>query len=98
MVDFSFCARLAQDTFDFGPEVPRCGFLLRRDFHGFYQSREDEHSPWLFYVTGFDSSYSGEAGICTVLRFDGTEQRVAIDELDRITIDGRKYGRKHWRH
>ncbi len=39
-----------QGAFDFGPDVPRSGVALKRDFHGFAQFREDEHSPWVFYV------------------------------------------------
>lgn len=97
MSDFS-SLRLEQDTFDFGPDVPRCGVLLKRDFKGFYQSREDEFSLWVFCVTAFDASFSGESGTCMVLRFDGSEQRVPIDELDRITVAGKKYGRRHWNH
>ena len=87
-----------QGTFDFGPDVPRSGVALKRDFHGFAQFREDEHSPWVFYVCGFDSTFSGEAGQCTVLRVDGGQEWVPIDADDRITIAGRKYGRKNWNH
>jgi len=41
---------------------------------------------------------TGEAGQCTVLRADGGRECVPIDAEDRITIAGRKYGRKHWNH
>lgn len=82
-----------QGTFDFGPDVPRSGVALKRDFHGFAQFREDERSPWVFYVCGFDSTVTGEAG-----HADGGRECVPIDAEDRITIAGRKYGRKHWNH
>lgn len=87
-----------QDTFNFGPGIPRSGVALKRDFHGFAQFRENEHSPWVFYVSGFDSTFSGEAGQCTVLRTDGGQEWVQIDADDRISIAGRKYGRQHWNH
>lgn len=87
-----------QGAFDFGPGIPRSGVALKRDFHGFAQFRENEHSPWVFYVSGFDSTFSGEAGQCTVLRTDGGQEWVQIDADDRISIAGRKYGRQHWNH
>lgn len=87
-----------QDTFDFGPDVPRSGAELKRDFHGFAQFRESECSPWTFYVCDFDSTVSGQAGQCTVLRTDGGKEWVPIDAQDRITVAGRKYGRQSWNH
>lgn len=87
-----------QGSFDFGPDIPRIGVALKRDFHGFAQFREDERSPWVFYVRGFDSTFSGEAGQCTVLRTDGGQEWVPIDADDRISIAGHKYGRQHWNH
>lgn len=88
----------SQNSFDFGPDVPRSGVALKRDFHGFAQFREDENDPWRFYVSGFDSTSCGEAGECAVLRTDGGLEWVPIDAENRISINGRKYGRQHWDH
>jgi len=87
-----------QIGFDFGPDVPRRGVVLKRDFHGFAQFREDEHGPWVFYVCGFDATVFGEAGKCTVLCSDGSSEWVPIDADNRITIAGRKYGWQRWNH
>lgn len=87
-----------QETFDFGTGIPRSGVALKRDFHGYAQFREDAFSPWTFYVTGFDSTFSGEPGKCTVLLSAGGEEWVPIDAEDRISIAGRKYGRQNWNH
>ena len=88
----------SQDTFDFGPDVPRTGVALKKDFHGFAQFREDENSPWKFYVSGFDSTSCGEEGKCAVLRTDGGLEWVSIDAENRISIHGRKYGHQYWNH
>ena len=87
-----------QTTFNFGGETPRESFATKRDFHGYAQFRESEAGPWRFYVSGFDSTTSGNAGQCALLRTGGNTEWVPIDETDRITIAGRKYGRELWDH
>ncbi len=70
----------------------------RRDFKGYYQTRE-EGDKWRFHVTGFDGTYSGADGFCSVLRADMTEEDfVPIDAKDRIKIEGKWYGMEHWTH
>lgn len=88
----------SQDSFDFGPGIPRNGVALKKDFHGFAQFREAENCPWRFYVSGFDSTSGGEDGQCAVLRTDGSLEWVPIDADNRISIHGRKYGHQHWDH
>lgn len=87
-----------QTTFNFGGETPRESFATKRDFHGYAQFRESEAGPWRFYVSGFDSTTTGAAGQCAVLLTGGNTEWVPIDEDDRITIAGRKYGRECWDH
>lgn len=88
----------AQMGFDFGDGTPVNTVELKRDFHGYAQYREDEYSPWQFYVCGFDSTCSGEAGRCAILKNDGTEEDVPIDAEDQITVRGKKYDRRYWNH
>lgn len=85
-----------QASLDLG--IPAASEWERRDFHGFAQYRECPADRWRFYVCGFDATVSGQAGYCNVLRTDGTEQSVPIDADDRIFINGRSYGRRHWNH
>lgn len=67
-----------------------------RNFHGFHQSREGGCGKWQFYVSGFGSM---ESGTCTVMLYGGgKEPGVPIDNADRITILGKKYGREYWNH
>lgn len=69
-----------------------------RNFHGFYQSREGGKGPWQFHVSGFDDTVTGQAGTCTVILAKGGVESIPIDATDRITINGRKYGRANWKH
>ncbi|GAB2188326.1 hypothetical protein [Roseibium sp. LAB1] len=67
-----------------------------RNMNGWFQDREDGKDPWYFVVYAFGDSD------CVVYRLDeaGTlvHHRAPIDPQGRITIDGRKYGRRNWRH
>ncbi len=83
---------------DFGPEFPAPAPELRRDFQGYAQFRDEVGAPWRFYVSGFDSTFDGEAGRCTVLMADDSLKWVPIDAQGRITINRRKYDRTHWNH
>jgi hypothetical protein len=78
-----------------------------RSYHGFFQSREittddtgKRHAHgWQFYVT----SFCGDINYCNVLLADKKETvQVPIDDMNRITIRGRKYGntakRQTWNH
>ncbi len=67
-----------------------------RDFNGYQQYRYGR--AWKFYICGFDSSTSGKAGLCRVLKSDGTKEQVPIDAKDQILINGAWYGRAHWHH
>lgn len=88
----------SQMGFDFGDGAPENPIELKRNFRGYAQYREDEFSPWQFYVCGFDSTFSGENGRCSILKYDGTEEDVPIDAADRITVKGKKYDRRNWNH
>lgn len=67
-----------------------------RNFHGYEQGREGGRGDWQFHIYGFGDDD------CTVatLKSDGAfgSAIVPIDGLDRITIEGRKYGRRYWNH
>ncbi len=76
-----------------------------RNYKGYLQILEDFEvqdkngnfkniKRWVFYVTGFDK----ESNYCYVLKFNGTKNRIFIDNHDCILIDGRKYTRKFWNH
>lgn len=72
------------------------GNWLVRNWHGFMQSREVGQRNWCFQIYGFRDTD------CNVATWDDQGQPasclVPIDQKDRITILGRKYGRAHWSH
>ncbi len=81
-----------------------------RDFHGYYQVQELYEVPdktggfksqkrWMFCIVGF-GSLKELTGCCEVriLKWDGTNEIIDMDKKDRITINGKKYGRRHWNH
>lgn len=78
--------------------IPTESVALRREVAGFVQHRESECDPWRFYVTGFDSTFSGQDGYCWVLTAGGGTERVPIDASDRLLIGGKRYGREAWDH
>lgn len=67
-----------------------------RNNDGYFQDREGGKGPWSFVIYGFGDTD------CIVYRLNeaGTlvHDCVPIDANDRITINGRKYGRNNWRH
>lgn len=76
-----------------------------RDNGGYFQSREHfkdangkiKRGRWLFHISGFDTF--GRSDRCTVLKSDKSrDYDVPIDRRDRIFINGKWYGRKHWMH
>ncbi len=71
---------------------------LQRDWYGYRQYRDSTKDPWHFIVTGFDDTFTGQEGFCSVLLTDGERDRVPIDAQDRILIRGRRYGRDQWVH
>lgn len=89
---------MSQQNLDFDGAMPGHGVWQTRDHHGYFQSREGAAGDWRFCVCGFDTTTSGQAGRCTVLRSDGSTEWVAIDAHDRITIAGRRFGRRYWQH
>ncbi len=79
-------------------QVAWIGNYQVRNFGGYYQSREGGVGSWMFHIAGFDGTSTGQCGQCSVIRADGSSERVAIDALDRITVMGSKYGRDQWKH
>lgn len=67
-----------------------------RSYFGYQQCFID--GEWTFIVTGFESVSSGAVALCSVLKSDGSEAQVAIDEFDRICIRKTWFGRKNWTH
>ncbi|MDH2328309.1 hypothetical protein QCN27_15695 [Cereibacter sp. SYSU M97828] len=67
-----------------------------RNFNGWFQQREGGEGPWQFVVYAFGVTD------CTIYRLNKAggmyQERVPIDEQDRITVGRRKYGREHWTH
>lgn len=70
--------------------------IKKKDYRDFAQYKID--GVWQFNVIAFDASTSEQAGFCHVELINGKSERVPIDEKDRIIIEGRKFGRKHWNH
>ncbi|WP_271952753.1 hypothetical protein [Ruegeria faecimaris] len=67
-----------------------------RNHDGYFQTREQGRGPWKFVIYGFgddDVSVYGVNPFGELIR-----QSVPIDQQDRITILGRKYGRDNWQH
>ncbi|MEM8976176.1 MAG: hypothetical protein AAGD43_29260 [Pseudomonadota bacterium] len=67
-----------------------------RNFHGFFQSREDGRGPWAFTIYGFGETTASIYRISET--GDLVQHSVPIDAEDRITVLGRKYGRENWNH
>ncbi|MPL92129.1 hypothetical protein SDC9_38226 [bioreactor metagenome] len=70
-----------------------------RNFHGFFQSRDDGVGLWQFSVPWF----SADNLTCTVYAISSSGElehcrNIPIDRRDRLTIMGRQYGREAWRH
>ena len=67
-----------------------------RNFEGFYQVREQGRGPWQFVIHGFGEDDVSVFGVNP----SGTlfHRCVPIDQQDRITVHGRKYGRDNWQH
>ncbi len=73
-----------------------------RNWHGFFQSREEGRGNWLFYVEGFCDGPAGEEKTAHVARVvDRDKLRgvpCPIDLNNRVQIMGKRYGRDHWQH
>lgn len=69
-----------------------------RNFEGYFQSREGGVGPWCFQVVWFGNDDIS----CDVYAVgpDGelVLETVPIDDKARITVCGRKYGRRYWCH
>lgn len=69
-----------------------------QNFNGWYLSRWGGEGHWQFHIYGFGNDEVS----CSVYRLNTSGalelETVPIDEQDRITIDGKKYGREHWNH
>ena len=63
-----------------------------RSFHGFHQSREGGKGKWQFQISGFNKDTAN------LLLIGGGTETVHIDDFDRITVLGKKYGRSRWNH
>lgn len=67
-----------------------------RNFHGFFQSREQGRGPWEFHIHGFGDD---KASIYRITETGKLVQHdVPIDADNRISVLGRKYGRENWNH
>lgn len=73
-----------------------------RNWHGFFQSREDGCGPWLFYVEGFTDGAPGEEQTAHVAMIENGERLhglpCPIDNENRLHIRGRKFGPDQWKH
>ena len=70
-----------------------------RNFHGFFQSREEGRGQWQFSVPWF----ACDDVTCTVYVINAQgelkkKDGIPIDAEGRITILNRKYGREAWNH
>lgn len=72
-----------------------------RNWHGWLQSREQGRGPWCFTIYGFSGEPETHSS-CSVYALDESgsliTREVPIDPRNRITIEGRKFGRSHWMH
>ena len=77
-----------------GDELKRGRFRVR-NWHGFHQVKEGA-GRWHFVIEAFGDT------TCAVAAIDDQghpiSRDVPIDSENRITINGRRYGREHWRH
>ena len=67
-----------------------------RNHRGFYQVREEGRGHWEYVIFGFGNTSANVYRVAT----DGTlyRQDVPMQNDDHLFIDGRLYGRDHWRH
>lgn len=67
-----------------------------RNHHGYFQSRESGQGNWQFQIISF-GDYD-----CDIYAVNKDAKlvpiNVPIDNKDRITVLGRKYGRRFWAH
>jgi len=67
-----------------------------RNFHGYFQSREQGRGDWQFTIHSFGDFH---ANIYLVSRSGKlAHEDVPIDAQSRISVNERKYGRDHWNH
>ena len=76
-----------------------CGAWQCRNFHGYFQSREQGRGAWQFTIPWF----SLDDVTCTVYAINDLGEvvkraGVPIDSKGRITVLGKKYGREFWNH
>ena len=67
-----------------------------RNFHGYFQDRENGIGPWKFIIHSFDDYCCAIYAIDDLGEFRTLD--VPIDQNSRITVAGRKYGNNNWRH
>ena len=68
---------------------------IARNHHGLLQVKEGTGDRWKFVVTSF--SYSGH--ICNLMCVDERElKEVPIDDQGKMTVFGKSYTRRDWRH
>lgn len=67
-----------------------------RNFHGYYQCRENGRGQWQFVIYAF----GGDDASIYKLNSEGNLHlsSVPYDANDRIIVDGRKFGRRFWTH
>jgi len=67
-----------------------------RNHFGYFQSREQGRGEWQFTIHSFGDLTAAIYRINA--KGEMTLTSVPIDAQDRITVLGRKFGRKHWNH
>jgi len=67
-----------------------------RNWQGYYQTREGGTGPWKFviYAFGVNDAVVYAIDAMGALKYN----RVPIDARDRLLINGKRYGRRHWDH
>ena len=67
-----------------------------RNWQGYYQTREGGTGPWQFIIYAFGD----DDAVIYVIDARGAlkHTRVPIDAHNRLLINGKRYGRRHWDH
>jgi len=67
-----------------------------RNFHGYYQVRQQGRGKWCFIIYAFGDHHANIYRVNEIGEL--FREDVPIDPKDRITVRGRKYGRGLWQH
>lgn len=73
-----------------------------RNWRGWHQEREGGRGQWQFRISGFSGGAAGYETEAHIYRIGERGQLVTrivqMDRLDRINVEGRKFGRSRWAH